>query len=79
VFFTNLPIAKLMHDAEYHAITYWKRVHNYFGTSEGSGLKVHRSDGLIPYLHLGQGFFEEVGWYKKCCQTKGYWSYWGDK
>jgi hypothetical protein len=64
MFFINLPIAKMMHDGVYHAITYSKRVHNYFGTSEGSGLKVHRSDGsciLISYLHLGQGFFEEVG------------------
>jgi len=82
VFFINLRIAKLVHDAEYHATTYWKAVHNYFGTSEGNVLKVHRSDGsriLISYLHLGQGFFEEVGWSKTCCQTRGYWSYWGDK
>jgi hypothetical protein len=53
------PIAKLMQEAVYHAITYRKGVHNYFGTSEGSGLKAYLSDGfgtLISYLHLGEGF-----------------------
>jgi len=24
------------------------------------------------YLHLGEGFFAEVGWSKNCCQTKSY-------
>jgi len=34
VFFINLPIAKLMYETAYLAITYCKRVHNYLGTSE---------------------------------------------
>ena len=34
---------------------------------------------LFTYLHRGEGFFTEVGWYNKCRQTKGYWSHWGSK
>jgi len=36
MFFINRPVAKLMHGTAYLAITYWKRVHNYLSTSEGS-------------------------------------------
>jgi hypothetical protein len=82
MFFINLPIAKFMRDTAYLAITYWKRVNNYLGTSEGSILNVHRSDGFgiwFNYLDLGEGFFAEVGWSKKCCQTKSYLSYWDGK
>jgi len=39
-------MSKLMHDTAYLAVIYWKRVHNYLGTSEGSILDVHRSDGF---------------------------------
>jgi len=39
VFLIILPIAKLMHDTTYLAISYRKSVHSYFGASEGSVLK----------------------------------------
>jgi len=80
-FFNNLPTAKLMRDIAYLVITYCKMVHNYFDTSEGSIVNVHRSGGFgldINYLHLGEGFFAKVNWFKKCSQTKRYWSYWRD-
>jgi hypothetical protein len=35
VFFIKLPTAKLMHDNEYLAVTYWQMVHNYLGTNKG--------------------------------------------
>jgi len=35
-----------MHDTAYFAISYCKSVRNYLGTSAGSILKVHRSDGF---------------------------------
>jgi len=59
VFSINLLIAKLMHDTAYIAITYWKRVHYYWDTSEGSILNVHRSDGCGVLI-------------QKYCQTKSY-------
>jgi hypothetical protein len=49
VFFINLPIAKLMHDA---AMTYCKSVHNYLGTREGSVLNVHRPDSFGIVIEL---------------------------
>lgn len=52
-----------MHDTAYLATTYWKRIHNYLGTLEGSVLNVHRSGGfgiLFDYLYLGEGFFAGV-------------------
>jgi hypothetical protein len=33
-----------MHDTAYLAVTYWNRVQNYLGTSEGSILNVRVSD-----------------------------------
>jgi len=51
-FFISFPIAKLMHDTEYLAITYWKSVHNYIGEREGSIFHVHRSDGLNILIWL---------------------------
>jgi len=52
VFFINLPVAKLMHDTAYLAVSYWKTVHDYWGTRDGSILSVHRSDGFDMLLEL---------------------------
>ena len=46
-------------------MTYWKTVHNSLGKTEGSiwmliGQMV--SVSWLNYLHLGEGFFAEVGW-----------------
>jgi len=52
VFFINLPIAKLMYETAYLAITYYKRVHNYLGTSEDNIVNVHRSDSFGILISL---------------------------
>ena len=44
--FPNLPITKPVHDSAWLAVTYWKTVHRYSGTSEGSILNVNRPDGF---------------------------------
>lgn len=45
-FFVKPYIAKLMYDTAYIEITYWKRLHNYVDTSEGSILNVRPSEGF---------------------------------
>ena len=50
--YTQRHINTLQYEAQYtqrqinRAITYWKSVHNRLGTSEGSILSVHRSEGF---------------------------------
>jgi len=73
VFFIKLPIAKLMHDIAYLAKTYWKNFLNYLGTSEGSILNFHRSNGSVSWynnLFLAEGVFEDADWSKNFCPTK---------
>jgi hypothetical protein len=41
-----------MHDTAHIAITYWKRVHIYLGTSEGSALNVRQADGFRILFYL---------------------------
>jgi hypothetical protein len=64
VFFTNLPIVKLIHDTAYLAITYWKKVQNYLIQTRGGGLFSNSKNlryraflsaddsSCIPNLHL---------------------------
>jgi hypothetical protein len=74
---------KLLHDTAHLAITYWKSVHNYLGTSEGMfiGMFIGQTVSVswFNYLHLREGFFAEIGLSKKSCQAKSRWSYWGNK
>ena len=46
----KLPIAKSKHDTSYLEIIYWKRVHNYLGTSEGSILNVQISTASVSLI-----------------------------
>jgi len=50
VFFINLPTVKLMHDTTYLAMTYWKRVHTFLDTSEGTVVFVHPSDSFSIFI-----------------------------
>ena len=41
-FFINLPMLRLMHDTEYLAMTYCKKIHNYLCINEGGILNTKR-------------------------------------
>jgi len=51
-----------MHDTAYLAVIYRKKARNYLGTSEGSVLNVHWSDGFGEFicLHMNEAFNTEV-------------------
>ena len=68
--------------AAYVATADCRRVPDYLGTSQGSIVYVCRSHCFVSwvyYLHIRESFIAQAGWYKKCCQTKTYWSHWGGK
>ena len=59
-----------MHDTAHVAITYWRRVCLYFGTSEGSTRNVHRSDGFEILIWLSSSGRGQL--IQKCWLTKRY-------
>ena len=68
-----------MHDTIYHAITYCKWLHSYWGASEDNIVFVGRTASVssFNFLRLVEGFFAEADWSTKCSQTKSCRSYWG--
>jgi len=64
----NLPIAKLMHDTAYLAITYRKSVHNYLGAREGSRGDVSSTRGLGPTMTANLVFSLVIKFFPVCGQ-----------
>jgi len=50
VSFIKLPTAKFLYEAEYLAITYWKKFNVYLDVSGGSNLNIHLSDDFRNFI-----------------------------